>query len=82
MEPHAALADAKDGKTTVWPSTQSPFPRATVSPPRFGASGWQAAATPARMRQPAIFDATGARLLPVPMTPERVPQDLATLAAQ
>lgn len=26
MEPHAALADVKDGKVTVWASTQTPFP--------------------------------------------------------
>ena len=26
MEPHAALAEIKDGKATVWASTQTPFP--------------------------------------------------------
>ncbi|HKB70351.1 MAG TPA: molybdopterin cofactor-binding domain-containing protein [Thermoanaerobaculia bacterium] len=26
MEPHAALAEVKDGKATVWASTQTPFP--------------------------------------------------------
>jgi nicotinate dehydrogenase subunit B len=26
MEPHAALADVKDGRATVWASTQTPFP--------------------------------------------------------
>ena len=26
MEPHAALADVKDGRATIWTSTQTPFP--------------------------------------------------------
>ena len=26
MEPHAALAEMKDGRMTVWASTQTPFP--------------------------------------------------------